>query len=686
MRFIIRLLLILLLPGSMLSAQDSLTVSYQNLDSVQVHAFEQNRSLLYSTAPVVTVRREEAIPGNKSSLLSGLNTLAGVRMEERSPASYRINIRGSSLRAPFGVRNVKVYWNNIPITDPGGNTYFNQFVPNNFNSLEVIKGPAGSLYGAGTGGAILMSSIDKQWKPGLSLEYITGSYNLQNIMGQYRFGKKDEAENIVSYTHIQSDGYRRHSFSRRDNASWVSNITLNGRQQLQANFLFSNMYYQTPGGLNAAEFKADPRAARPAAGGFPSADASKAAIFQKNILAGLTHQYKFNNHFSNTSTLYAAYAHIQNPSFRNYERRSEPHFGLRSHFSYETGRENFHLQWIAGGEWQQGYFNTLVSDNRMGMPDSVQTNDDIFFNNYTLFTQADLTLHNSWIITAGISSSMSLVRFRRLSVFPVSDQEKKYNNEWSPRIAILKKIKGGHALIASVSRGFSPPGIAELLPSTGEISSGLEAEQGINYEWGGRFTLLRNRLQAEINFFYFRINKALVQRKDNSNADYYVNAGNTIQKGIEASLSYYQFFNGSGKRYLSARLSQSLYHFTYGSYEKAGSILDGNWLPSVPAYSLSLDVQLHWDKGFYTRTTLYNASRIYLNDANTVKTPSYQLLSWRLGWENAGSHSWRIYAGADNLFNQNYSLGNDINAAAGRYYNAAAPRNYYVGVGWSISK
>ena len=73
-------------------------------------------------------------------------------MEERSPGSYRMNIRGSTLRSPFGVRNVKIYWDEIPFTDAGGNTYLNQLSYYNFNSLEVIKGPGGSVYGAGTGG------------------------------------------------------------------------------------------------------------------------------------------------------------------------------------------------------------------------------------------------------------------------------------------------------------------------------------------------------------------------------------------------------------------------------------------------------------------------------------------------------------------------------------------------------
>jgi iron complex outermembrane receptor protein len=46
------------------------------------------------------------------------------------------------------------------------------------------------------------------------------------------------------------------------------------------------------------------------------------------------------------------------------------------------------------------------------------------------------------------------------------------------------------------------------------------------------------------------------------------------------------------------------------------------------------------------------------------------------------SHNTRlaVYAGIGNLLNEKYSLGNDLNAIGNRYYNAAAPRNYYVGL------
>ncbi len=55
---------------------------------------------------------------------------------------------------------MKIYYNEIPLTDPGGNTYLNELGFYNFQSLlEVIKGTAGSLYGAGIGGAVLISSL-----------------------------------------------------------------------------------------------------------------------------------------------------------------------------------------------------------------------------------------------------------------------------------------------------------------------------------------------------------------------------------------------------------------------------------------------------------------------------------------------------------------------------------------------
>ncbi len=680
-------------------SQETINDSTKILDEVTIKAFEQNMSIRNSTATVKIIEFNNGDRNNKTSLVNGFNTIAGVRMEERSPGSYRINIRGSSLRSPFGVRNVKVYWNNIPLTDPGGNTYFNQLAWNNFSSIEIFKGPAGSMYGAGTGGLILVNNFDT-WKPGASLEYVTGSYNLQNIFTSVAFGKKarlndvvgQENKNQITYAHNETDGYRLQTKMRRDNFSWQSQLKLSDKQQLSAAVLFTDLFYETPGALTLAEFTADPKAARPAAGAFPSAVNAKAAIYQKNITAGFTNVYHITNSFKNSTTLYGAFSQIKNPAIRNYERRNEPGFGGRTFFTYKKKDENANeLQLVAGSEFQQGYFNTQVSKNKNGNPDTLQTNDDIDYTTYNFFVQGDISLNKNWFINTGISLNKTKVNFSRLNQYPVLKQTRRYKNELAPRISLKKLFANDFALKATVSRGFSPPTVGELLPSTGVISTDLEAEYGWNYELGLNYSLGRwkHRFDVEVTGFHFKLNNALVQRRDLSGADFFVNAGDVKQKGIESQIHYtHQASSVSLLDYLAITIAHTYNHFRYGSFIKGINDFSGKTVPSVPATILSALADVQLKNGIYSNITYYSASKIFLNDANTASAEPYYLLGCRAGWKKTlqRKYKFNFYAGVDNLLNETYSLGNDINAAANRFYNAAPPRNYYVGISFQWIK
>jgi iron complex outermembrane receptor protein len=676
------LCLVILLSFSVISfSQEEQSDTSKTLNEVTVRAFEQNRKPGSTTANVRILSINNGDRNNKTSLVNGFNTVAGVRMEERSPGSYRINIRGSSLRSPFGVRNVKVYWNEIPVTDPGGNTYFNQFAYNNFSSIEIFKGPPGSLYGAGTGGLVLINNMDR-WQPGAGIEYMTGSYGLQNIFASAGFGK-GENKNHFTYAHNESNGYRVQTAMRRDNISWTSQLKQSERQQLTASLLFTDMYYQTPGALTLAEFTANPKAARPAGGGFPSAVAINAAIYQKTILAGFSNQYQITSNFKNSTSIYGAFAQIKNSAIRNYERRNEPHFGGRSSFIYNTtANATTTFQLVGGAEFQQGYFNTQVSKNKNGNPDTLQTNDDINYTTYSIFLQGDLNIHEKWIATAGMSINKSKVGFRRLSVYPVINQTRTYQNELAPRFSLLRKFGNDLSLLGTISKGFSPPTVAELLPSTGVISTDLEAEKGVNYEMTARYHLRHLKLYFEATAFWFKLNDALVQRRDLSGADYFTNAGDVKEKGIELHSDY--TYSPVGK-FVDNFIIQADYtynHFRYGSFVKGTNDFSGKEVPSVPGNTFSLTGDLVLKNGICLNSTYYAASKIWLNDANTFSANAYHLLGCRLGWKRTFEKKYKInfYVGADNLLDEVYSLGNDINAAANRFYNAAPRRNYYAGL------
>jgi iron complex outermembrane receptor protein len=659
------------------------TVGRKLLQEVVVQAYEQNRRLSDVPAAVGVITTAEWNRYNKMSIVSAMNSIPGVRMEERSPGSYRISFRGSTLRSPFGVRNVKVYLNGIPFTDPGGNTYMTQLAPFDMYSLELIKGPAGSLYGAATGGALLIKSRPASWLPGFTADYSYGSFNSNNVNAQVRLGNENGG-NIVNYSHQTSNGYRDHTNLRRDIVTWESMLKNNDRQTLSTYAFYGDLYYQTPGALTLKEYNANPRQSRPTVGATPSADQAQAAIYQKTFMAAISNTYRFNAAFQNTTNFYGAYTNYTNPTFRNYEFRSEPHFGGRTIFNYTT--DPLHLSF--GAEAQKGFFQTQDYGNNNGSPDTLQTNDNINTWTYTIFAQADVFFGNGWQASAGVSYNESFIGIKRISVPGSMPRNKTFGNEFAPRVAISKKINADLLLYASISKGFSPPTVSEVLPSTGSINTDLQPENGVSYEAGLKSSFFNQRLYVEVIGFYFGLNQAIVVRKDSSNADYYTNAGSTTQKGIESQLSY-QLLPSSLGLINSTRLwaSYTLDHFTYGDFKKDTTNFDGKHLPGVANNTFTAGVDLNSRPGIFLHITYYYSDKMPLDDANSAYAGSYQLVGGRIGYATRVKNlNLTVYSGVDNAFNAKYSLGNDINAAAGRYYNAAPTANYYVGLSINYNK
>src|SRR5688500_9053719 len=176
--------LILVVSTSIALAQDqtpAVTDTAKILNEVVIHAYAYNRPVTEVPAAVATVNEKELERFSNTSFLPAVNSIPGVRMEERSPGSYRFSIRGSLLRSPFGVRNVKFYWRGLPFTDGGGNTYLNLLDFSSVGNMEIIKGPGSSLYGAGTGGTVLLQPHKELTKNAVRVGMLGGSY------GTYQF-------------------------------------------------------------------------------------------------------------------------------------------------------------------------------------------------------------------------------------------------------------------------------------------------------------------------------------------------------------------------------------------------------------------------------------------------------------------------------------------------------------------
>ena len=130
------------------------------------------------------------------------------------------------------------------------------------------------------------------------------------------------------------------------------------------------------------------------------------------------------------------------------------------------------------------------------------------------------------------------------------------------------------------------------------------------------------------------------------------------------------------------RISYTHYKFTYDEFRQVNNDFSGKTIPSVSPNTIAAELSIFSKPGLYLNATYYYCDKIYLNDANTEHAASYNLLGARLGWKKKifQKNIFDIFTGFDNLLNEKYSLGNDINASGGRFYNAAPGLNFNIGI------
>ena len=274
------------------------------------------------------------------------------------------------------------------------------------------------------------------------------------------------------------------------------------------------------------------------------------------------------------------------------------------------------------------------------------------------------------------------------NVYP--NDETAYTNRYftpqlMPRIALSYQITNDFAWRASVSRGYSTPTTSEIRPSDHQINPNLQAESGWNYETGFRLRNKDESMFLDASVFYYHIQNAIVPRFNADETEYYINAGGLNQPGAEIYFTDWiiRQNNSDFIRGLQFNESLTLDHFTFSNdYHDASGNYAGNQIAGVPDQVIVTSFLIKLPQYLYFFIEHNYTASIPLNDASTAYAPHYNLLQIKVGWQHKFNRKSRLelYAGADNLLNEKYSLGDDFNAVGGRYYNAAPLRNYYIGV------
>ena len=620
-----------------------------------------------------------------SSLVSAANSVPGIRMEERSPGSYRLSIRGSLLRSPFGIRNIKIYIDDFPLTDAGGNTYLNAIDVSGIQSMQFLKGPQSSIYGANSGGVVLISpqSLTSAQDSGLCINLQGGSFGLfkESISfgqswGKYQFN--------VTQAYQRSDGYREHSNMERKYIQTFHKYDYAPTLNLKALVFYSDLFYQTPGGLNAAQFEFNPRLSRAAAGIFKSAIDQHAGIYSKTLYGGISNEWKVTKDFKHVISLFGAYTDFKNPFISNYEFRKENTLGMRTYIEY--GKKLTALKWSADLGMESSNTGTDFNnfDNIQGTPGNIQASDKIKALSNFAFAHINFDFFDRLLVELSSSINLYKYRYEQLAPTVIGKKTNEFDAQLMPRLAVSYLLSNNLSARSSVSKGYSPPTLEEVRASDKIINVDLQPEQGWNYETGLKYQSLNQRLSADINGFYYHLKNAIVRRLNEDDTDYFINAGGTKQWGAETTVSLWvvPMRSAGVLRGLKLNNAYTLSKFKFKDYVDRSSDYSGNELTGVPKNVIVSSADLTLKKGYYLFLQHNYTSKIPLNDGNTVYANSYHLIQAKLGirYVKIANASVELFAGADNILNKRYSLGNDLNAIGGRFFNPAATRNFYGGL------
>lgn len=659
--------------------------SVQKVKEIVIRAYLSEQPILKVPSSVSLISNKQLRDQPGITMLPALNAVPGIRMEERSPGSYRLSIRGSSLRSPFGVRNVKMYLDELPLTDAGGNTYLNLIDVNSINNIEVLKGPDGSLFGANSGGVVLINPIDKNadstWaSAGIS----SGYYGLfhEKLAVQKKF--KNQYLNI-NHSYQRSDGYREHSAMSRHYAQLMYRVNYAKENQLRVIAFYSDLQYNTPGGLTLAQYTANPQAARPSTLTVAGPVAQKARIENQTLYGGVVNDAKITGNLRHVFAVYGSKTDFLNPFITNYEIREEYTGGIRTYLELSGNKENaVDWKWNAGLELQSTSADIANYNNLRGVRGTLQAQDDILSRQFFYFTRFSANIGEK--LTAEVAASLNYYRYQFSKDFSANTSkfERNFDPELMPRFALSYQISDLLALRSSISRGYSPPTIAEVRASDNKINNTLESETGWNYEAGFRLRNNNDRLWMDASIFQYRLENAIVRRVNADDTEFYLNAGGTRQTGLETQSSYWLIEPGS-KGILSGLQIQNsftLSRYFFRDYQNGRTNFSGNRLTGTPRSVVVSGLDFRFQKNFFLFVQHNYTSKIPLNDANSVYAESFDLVHFKAGWRGSkpGKPVLEFYVGIDNLLNETYSLGNDINAFGGRFFNAAARRNFFGGI------
>ena len=666
-----------------------LAISPVSLNEVVVKSYGSDRKLLETSGSVALITKNELNRSNDVSLQSTLNSIPGIQMDQSHSEDARISIRGVGIGSTFGIRNLKVYINDIPLTEANGFTRIEGLDISTLGRVEIIKGPASSIYGAALGGVLLFQSEKAPYnQTSIEQSALAGSYGLFRTSTTLKTST-DNSNIVTTYGYQTLDGYRQWSSDKRNFLSAYGQFFPSNKQTVTFFVNHSEQKTHIPGALDSLEFATDPQKAD------STTLSKKAGRYENWTRAGLSHTYHFTDNLVNVTSANLSFFTLDHPLAFAYIRGTYQSFGGRTRLIYSPKLGAVKSKFTIGAEYLNGFYVNKYYNNDKGTEGIISQDQETTAIQYSYFAQAEFEFPKATILTLGTSynsQEYQLKDYLKLNGIDFTGN-KQFDPKISPRIALIKTFQKKYSVYATVSSAFAPPVDYEISLPTGGINKNIQAVTGINYEIGSRGDILKNKLHYDVAVYNLQLGNELIPQTIAPYQTIYVNAGKTNHNGLELSLSYL-LANDDTKAIslLKPYLAYSYNDFTFKEYTLDDVDYSGKKLTGIPPNVISIGVDAQSKYGFYLNASYYYQDKFPMVDDNSKYNEGYSVINSKLGFRKTIKHfGFDIYTGINNAMNTRYASYIDLNAASyypgmlPKFYNPSPTRNFYAGISLKLN-
>lgn len=670
------------------------------LDEVVVTG-SRTATLLSETPQAIGVVKEDALKRDKPKTMGEvINRIPGVHWNDLGNEQHSMGIR-----QPISTNAVYQYLEDgIPIRPLG---VFNHNSLNEMNlagteSVEVVKGPASSLYGSNAvGGAINFLTAAPSRTPYASAgarhdskagftRYDTSASNTWGALG-------------LRFSHYSSrrtgDNWQEHSDGSKDSFSLRGDYALNAWSQLRATLvhtdldtatagsLFENDYLTNPGkSLNTFSYRKD------------KTTRVNLAWEGETVQNGLT-----------TFTLFSRRNdHGQLPAYTIGSCAGNTCRGTINNNHVESlGLDIKHQQefdWLASrlvaGIYLDRSDNPYVSDNLRitrdpatgryvsYVPSSATDprgvrNFQTDINNAAAFAQWEFSPIAKVRVVAGGRFDTIDYDFRN-NLAPAGSanfgapNESRSFSHFSPKLGATYALAGNASVYANLSEGFTPPDVSQLYGKTAVPD--LKPATYDNTEIGLRMAFLNGALKLDSALYRLDGRDTIVNYNISPGNSENRNAGRTRSQGLELGVT-------GELGAFDMRFGTTIATHRFRSYRASGTLdYSGKDMPQAPRHITTAEIGYKPRQGMRVALEMVRQGEYWMDNANTVKYPGHTLLNLRGSVQFA--KGWEAWLQARNLTDKHYAdSASSSYSGVGAYspntqnqYTTGAPRSIMVGL------